>query len=120
MISSESDTDNGVRVTEGQSNVLTALLASVTYTVDLQLLGEAVCNTLNHVVDQGSCQTVEGLAEVLLVRTLNDNLVALLGDLHKVIEFLSEGALGALYCNYGAVDIYFHTCGNSNGLLTNS
>ena len=109
-----------MRETEGQCNLLAALLASVTNAVDLQLLGEAVCITLIHVVDKGSCQSVNGLAEVLIIRTLNDDLAALLGDLHDVIEFLGQGALGALNCNYGAVDLYFHTCGNSNGLLTNS
>ena len=48
-----------MRKTKVHNKVLTLLLCSVTYTYDLKLLCETLCNTLYHVVYECSCQTVQ-------------------------------------------------------------
>ena len=54
--------------------------------------------------------------ELVLGRTLNDDLIAFELDDHILVESLCKCALGTLNSNGSTVDLNINACGNSNGL----
>ena len=86
-------------ITQVHNKVLALLSGTVADALDLKRLGKAVCNALNHVVDKSSCQTVERLVQLILGRTVNNDLCALLLDDDIGVERICESTLGSLYRN---------------------
>ena len=97
------------------------LLGTVANAVDFQFLGEALLNALHHVVDQGTGQAMQGLVQMLLIRTVNDQLIALELQDHVGMEGVSQGTLGSLHGDDVAIgNGHRNVCRDNNRLLTNS
>ena len=101
--------------------LIALLLSTVADAVDVQLLGIALFHALNHVVQQGAGQAVQGLVQMLLIGAVNNQLIALNLQDHIGMEGVGQGALGALHGdNIALGNIHRAVCRDNNRLLTNS
>ena len=109
-----------MRVTDVQNQVLAFLRCTVTYAVYLEGLGESFGYADDHVVDEGTGQTVEGSVHLFVVGAGDVNDTGFDFDLHSGCHVHLKRTLGALDGNVLTVYLDFHSCGNGNGCSTNS
>ena len=113
---------NGMREAQGQGQLVALLSSTVANALDFQVLAEALGNTDDHVVDEGAGQAMEAAGLLLVIRSGNQNLIALDGNSHQRMKFGMQGTLGALNGDgvLGRIDLNFHTGGNDDGFSSNS
>ena len=109
-----------MRVTEVHNQILALLSDTVTNALNAQLLLEAFGNAYDHVVDQAAGQAVQCTVVLVVVRTSDEDFVALHRDVHVRMEFAGKGCLSALYGNNVAVNLDFNAGRNGNRHSTNS
>jgi hypothetical protein len=90
---------NIVREAEVHNEILALLLYTVTNTVNLKLLLEALGYTLNHVSDEGTGEAVKRAVLFIVRGTGNNNLGAFYSDSHISVEGVGKGSLGSLNGN---------------------
>ena len=113
--------ENLVREAQTHDQLSALLLGTVADAVDVQLLGVALLNALNHVVQQSAGQAVQRLVQMLVVGTLNSQHIALNLQNHIGMEGVAQGALRTLHGDSIALgNINRAVCRNDNRLLTNS
>ena len=84
--------DNRVRITQLHLQVLALERSTVTNADQLQLLLVASGHALDHVVDEGAGQTVQALGLAGVVRTGNDDFLALVGDGQHGVEQIGRAS----------------------------
>ena len=109
-----------MRITQVHYQLVALLGSTVTYAVDLQLLGKALVNALYHVVDQCAVQTVHALGLFFFVCT---------GNVHNIaVHLYSDAAVDGFgksdaltgYGNGIALYLHFDAGGDFDGLVANS
>ena len=97
------------------------LNGSVTDAHDIQLLGITLGNAHNHIVQQGSGQTVKSLGFLFLVGTGHMQYACLLCDGHERMQLLGQFPFGTLdRYKIFLTELYGNSGGNCNRHSTNS
>ena len=109
-----------MRVAEVHNQILALLCYTVAYALYAQLLLEAFGNAYDHVVDQAAGQAVQCTVVLVVVRTSDEDFVALHRDVHVRMEFAGKGCLSALHGNNAAVNLDFNACRYRNRFLAYS
>ena len=103
-----------------EDDILSTHLAPVADALDLEDLGEAVGDTLDHAGDEGAGRSVEHLHRNGVIRTLDEELVTVLLVAHVGIEDLAELSLGSLDCYLVTLDRDGDASGDNNRFPSDS
>ena len=107
-------------IAQVHDQVFALLLHTVANTLNVQGLGIAFRHAYHHIVDERAGQAVERTGLLFVVRTGNQNFIAFHRNAHLGVKGLVQGALGALYRHFVAVDFHFNASGNIDGFSSNS
>jgi len=98
----------------------TLRFGAVTDAHDFELLGEALGDADNHVLDERARQTVEAARLPRVVGTLDHEGVVVLADGDSTVQCAGESALRALHRNGGAADVDVDPGRDDDGSLTDA
>src|SRR3954451_802429 len=107
-------------VAEAQLQPIADLLGAIADTGDLEALAVAVRDALDHVRDEGPCQAVELLVDLLLARPLHEERAVLLADRDVRVKLTAELAFRALDRHLPAVDRDVDAARDGDGKSTDS
>ena len=107
-----------MRITQVHYQLVALLGSTVTYAVDLQLLGEALIDALHHIVDQRAVQAVHALGLFFFVCTGNVHYIAVHLYSDAAVDGLAQGDALTADGNGVALYLYINAGGDFDGLIT--
>ena len=107
-------------VAERKLKALAFSLNTVTNTKDFHLDGVALRHANNHVIDQGTGQTVQRAAPAVVIRTRNLNLATLKNNSDGFRHIQRQRSLGSLHLNMLAINLCLHARRDGDWVLTNT
>src|SRR5699024_7443233 len=108
-------------ISKRQNQLVALLCCSVTNTIYFESFCISFTYSDNHVLDQGSCQSVQGFHLLQVVRSCNNNMAVFLFDLHLSRQNSFQSTFRSFYC-YVVVflDFYGNSCRNCHWQSSNT